>query len=114
MQASPFLLIPFGDRHIEQDHKPLSDGHRKTLMTRAGDRCSIQRMKHIEQELPNPPWQKIFADHYCEISLTRGLINALGLEGHPLFEEYLATTIPRDLKENEHKQIRDALNIYVV
>ena len=67
MQVSPFLLIPFGDRQIEQEHKPLSYVHRKTLMTRAGDRWSIQRMKYIEQELPNPPWQKIFVDHYCKI-----------------------------------------------
>ena len=83
MQVSPFLLIPFGDRQIEQEHKPLSDVHRKTLMTRAGDRWSIQRMKHIEQELPNLPWQNIFVEHYCKNSFTKGIINALGLEGHP-------------------------------
>ena len=90
-QVAPMLLMPFGDRQIEMEHKPLSDIARPKSRARAGDIWSVVRIKKVERSLADASWRDAFLKHFLSIGTAREMIRALGFEGHPYFNDYMSS-----------------------
>ena len=106
MMIAPFLLMPFGDRLIEMEHKPMSTIARANPHTKSGDRWAVQRMKRIERSLEDPVWKERFVNHFISLTSARSMIFALGLERHPVFDDFLNSTVPVvERTESKHRSI---------
>ena len=103
---APFLLMPFGDRLIEMEHKPLSDIARASPHTKSGDRWAVQRMTRIETSLQDPVWKDKFVNHFMSLSSLKSIIFAMGFEHHPAFHDFLHSSVPLDeRKENSYRTL---------
>ena len=107
---APFLLMPFGDRLIEMEHKPLSDIARAAPHIKSGDRWAVQRMTRIEKSLQDPVWKDKFVSHFMSLSSLRSIIFAMGFENHPAFHDFLFAAVPLDeRKQNSYRTLMGTL-----
>ena len=103
---APFLLMPFGDRLIEMERKPMSTIAKANPHTKSGDRKGVQRTRRIQRSLEDPLWRERFVNHFISLSSARSMIVALGFEHHPVFNDFLNSTVPVvPGDESQHRSI---------
>ena len=92
LQIAPMYLMPFGDRQIEMEHKPLSDVARKNMQGRRGHMWSVQRLKSIERRLEERAWRDVFVAHFASLEKLKQMIKVLGFQHHPALRDYLTNS----------------------